>query len=153
MKLEYYIFLSLVLTAAIVTGSTLGVAANFPYIVEQSQKTQTAQLTAPAVSSTLTGSEGLKPSVAAAPSVITASNSGSPVLSSDVMLVTAAEKNQIVEMLIMLGMATEADFPAFVKGFQQKHALDATGLLDSKTLHFIMEEAKLKKACTRQASL
>ncbi|MGI6434756.1 MAG: hypothetical protein ACOX0F_05275 [Syntrophomonadaceae bacterium] len=153
MKLEYYIFLSLVLTAAIVTGSTLGVAANFPYIVEQAQKAQAAQLTAQTVSSTLTESEGLDPSVAATPTVATANNSASPVLSTDVMLITAAEKKQIVEMLIMLGMTTENDFSAFIKGFQQKHALDATGLLDSKTLHFIMEEAKLKKAYTRQASL
>ena len=150
MRLEHHIFLTLVITAAIVTGSTLGVAANFPYILNQTEKSQSQQMIVQGQPA-----EAVKADTEANSPATSAIYGGSPVSSADVMVITSAEKKQIIEMLKSLGMTDEADLSAFIKGFQQKHALDATGLLDSKTLHFIMEEAKLLKVdnITRQASL
>jgi len=142
MRLEHSIFLTLIITAAIITGSTLGVAANFPLILGQNtitpQQPAAVQLSGDTVP--VSGDH------------VAASRSLSSV---DVMVITAAEKKQIVEMLKSLGMADEADLTAFIKAYQERHALDATGLLDSKTLHFIIQEAKLLRVenVTRQASL
>jgi len=146
-KLEHCLFLSLVLVAAIVTGSTLCVAANFPYIMEQAEKAQTLQLTP-----TPEANEKIaRASMADAPAGISRGSSSG----ADVMVITAAEKEQIINMLNSLGMSSDEQLSSFIKGFQEKHCLDATGLLDSKTLHFIIEEAKLVKVeqGSRQASL
>lgn len=147
MKLEHYIFLCLVLVAAIVTGSTLCVAANFPYLMAQSEKAQAMNL-----ASTQAATEKATPAYAPySPAEISRGSSSG----ADVMVITAAEKEQIINMLKSIGMDNETELSTFIKGFQEKHSLNATGLLDSKTLHFIMEEAKLVKAdsITRQASL
>lgn len=147
MKVEHCIFLSLVLVAAIVTGSTLCVAANFPYLMAQAEKAQALQL----AQTQGTDEKAATASMPYAPSEISRGSSSG----ADVMVITAAEKEQIVNMLKTLGMDDQAELSTFIKGFQEKHSLNATGLLDSKTLHFIMEEAKLVKAdsITRQASL
>lgn len=147
MKLEHYIFLSLILAAAIVTGSTLCVAAHFPYLMEQAEKARAVQLAVtqeaterdPATSMTYTPAEISRGSSAGV----------------DIMVITAAEKEQILTMLKSLGMDDQAELSTFIRSFQERHALNATGLLDSKTLHIIMEEAKLVKVdhTTRQASL
>ncbi len=135
MKLEHYIFLSLVLMAAIITGSTLCVASNLPHILVQAEQAQQVQ-------SALSDRTAYNSATANTPYTPSAISRGS-VSSTDVMVITAAEKEQIVNMLKNLGMRNEDEMPSFIKGFQEKHALDATGLLDSKTLYFIIQESKL----------
>lgn len=138
MKLEHYIFLSLVLMAAIITGSTLCVASNLPHILVQAEQAQQVQ----SALSDRTAYNSATANTPYTPYTPSAISRGS-VSSTDVMVITAAEKEQIVNMLKNLGMRNENEMPSFIKGFQEKHALDATGLLDSKTLYFIIQESKL----------
>ncbi len=156
MKLEHYVFFSLILAAAIVTGSTLGILLHFPQIAEQVQVTQLAAkdhiLGHPESVITQMPTPTGQPSEARL-EISTADNCTTSVLGHDVMLVSAGERKQIVEMLKMIGMAAETDLPAFIKNYQQKYSLEVTGLLDSKTLHYILEEAKLKQAFIRQGGL
>lgn len=153
MKLEHYVFFSLLLTAAIITGSTLGLASGFPYVAEQVQKNQIAQLSDSQTDSTQPMLEEPDSSSVAEQAVIGDGVLVATAADGDIIPMTPAEKTQVLEMLTVLGMSAEADLSSFIASFQQKYTLDATGLLDAKTLYLIIEETKREKAYMRQAGL
>ncbi len=126
MRKEHFIFLILIVAAAVTTGSTIGLASNFDILVSNSNPSPVQ--------------------IAATDNVLETSNEEkSPYLENDLMI-SQQEQEQIIEMLKALGMVSTNDYDTFIKDFQAKHSLDPTGNLDSQTLSLIIEEVKYEKA-------
>lgn len=131
MKREYYIFLVLIVAAAVITGSTIGIASNFDIIAS---KTIPAQITTIDNPPTSTENDEAISNIALTTDFNTDLN------------ISEQEQVQIIEMLYILGMVNTSDYNEFIKDFQTQHALTPTGSLDSKTLNLIIEQVKLEQA-------
>lgn len=153
MRKETVIFLILTLTAAIITGSTLGMMSNIKYLtkdgkipVSASQKEQTAansQVAENTPSAKNTNSQQTTTAVSAG------SSSSSDV--SEQMIMSPEETNQIRSMLVSLGMSENSDYNQFIMQYQQAHDIEPTGNMDSMTLNSIIEEVKMQRAEQRAA--
>lgn len=157
MKKENLFFLVMVLMAAVIAGATIGIVGNFDIIVNRvnimnsEAQVQKAEL-ADGDETTCTPTAKKAPAeTETQPAAISGGASAVTVTSttSDVMVVTPEEKAQINEMLHELGMAEGGDYNQFIKDFQQKQNLPATGSLDSRTLRIIINKTTEQKA--RQA--
>jgi len=140
MKKENFFFLIFVLAAAVITGSTLGIANSLIYIKEQGEvlkqeaaAQENSQEETAAESSLYAGLESEGP-VPAAPSL------------PELMVITEAEKEEIQSMLTGLGMVESADYNKFIIEFQKNNSIEPTGYLDSQTLQAIIKQATLQKA-------
>ncbi|HZK43367.1 MAG TPA: hypothetical protein VFC73_03685 [Syntrophomonadaceae bacterium] len=132
MRKEYYIFLILIVAAAVIAGSTISLAGNIDIIspnLNQSQVTSSAKETLP---------NEKKTEETLLSSINTHNN--------EVIVISAEEQNQIIEMLQALGMVNKQDSNEFIKHFQTQNSLTPTGALDSITLDIIIEKVKLEKA-------
>ena len=145
MKLDQCIFLSLILCAAIILGSTTCVAVNFPYIKQQADKVHAGTTVAQQSQSDKPHSTTADTVSSSFPNNAQTKLADNHTGSTDVMVMTSTEKAQLINMLATLGLKQESDMFAFIKEFQSKHSLTPTGNIDSKTLSYIMEEVKLQK--------
>lgn len=129
MKKEYFIFLILIVAAAVVTGSTIAFASNFDVINSSLNQTPTANLES---------------------QLADVSNDKEDLSDSDdtyeVTVISAGEQEQILRMLKALGLVNGADPEEYIKNFQAQNSLEPTGNLDSETLSLIIEQIKLEKA-------
>jgi hypothetical protein len=144
MKPTTYIFLVLVLAAAIVTGSALAITSNFQAIktaADQQNQSGSSPNAREAVSKDAAGTDSasVKPPQNAA--VQTASvNSDTD---TEFMVVSPQENAEIAAMLQNLGMTDSRDS---IKQYQQTRGIEATGNLDSITLNSIINDAKIQRA-------
>ncbi len=161
MKKEYFWFFILILAAAIVTGSTLGIITNFKYISQQSKlllQEQDAQesnnLNSHNDSQSAKGS--LQPNTETNDTINKQSSTG--LASNSVqtstpdttdMKISKAEKAEINTMLNTVVTKDNSDFDVKVKHFQSKNSLPSTGIVDSQTLALIIDQAKLQRAIQR----
>lgn len=136
MRREYFIFLILIVAAAVITGSTIGFASNFNIIASQLNSPQTASVDEQVMT---TDNE------ITAIDVINIDNNETAFVIDSELNITEKEQEQIIEMLRILGMVNTSDYNQFIKDFQTKHSLSPTGTLDSKTLNLIIEQVKLQQ--------
>ncbi|MBC7075192.1 MAG: hypothetical protein H5T98_03810 [Syntrophomonadaceae bacterium] len=140
MKKENFFFLIFVLAAAVITGSTLGIANSLIYIREQGE----------ALKQEAAAQENSQEETAAEFSLYAALESEAPVPAApslpELMVITEAEKEEIQGMLTGLGMVEGADYNKFIMEFQKNNSIEPTGYLDSQTLQAIIKQATLQKA-------
>lgn len=141
MKKEYFWFLILILAAAIVTGSTLGILTNFKYISQQSKLIQQDKA-AGSLNSSYTSFEQ------------SSSNSSQQIVAqkavdTTAMVVSSHEQKEIETMLNAVENCNCSDFNDQVRNFQEKHALPITGIMDSQTLNTLINMATIQKSIQR----
>lgn len=137
------IFLVMIICSAIVTGTTIGIVSNFDIIAQQAQISLEKNADGAAADSVPPINEYNQ--VPPADHLTVASNN--PVSrSSQLMVVTTEEKEEIRSMLRQLGMSEQQQETEFIREFQQSHSLDATGNLDSQTLNLMIKQATYNKA-------
>jgi len=168
-KTEHFFFLVLVLAAAIVVGSTMGILLNMKYITQavknnaqieleqaqqekQGQTSETDQAVANGnntkiqstpnsqQSASTTHSSSVVESDSKAPSVTVAANNSS------LMVISRQEQQQIETMLETVDNSQGVDYCSRIKNFQEKNSLSITGILDSPTLNALIYQVKLQKA-------
>lgn len=150
MRKETYVFLILILSAAITTGSTAGIITNIKYVkthlsamsadnklASESEADPHNSATAP---STSRSSPNRQVEVAAAQA---GTSSGST--DSESLNMSADEQSQVKDMLVNLGMQN-ADYAQLIMQYQQAHGINPTGNLDSNTLNSIVQEITLERA-------
>lgn len=144
MKKQYAIFLVLIICAAMVGSSTLVIVLNMPIIAQTSQKLQ-AEACQPAALNQ--AAEAKTASHQASPSskivAMELSNKDSVPLSTEF---TPAEREQIAQMLIDLGVQDKNISSDTIKNFQSQNSLDPTGNIDANTLNEIIRQLALVKA-------
>ncbi len=160
MKKEYFWFLTFILAAAVVTGSTLGMITNFKYIsqhtkarlqeqkeleLEKTQKTNNLELDDPFGQTKETGTTQSSTSSDTSLALGPAADNATLVISNE-------EKNEIDAMLNTLDDSTKTDFGERIKHFQLKNALPSTGIIDLQTLNLLINQAKIEKAGQRLAN-
>lgn len=142
MKPEHFIFFIFILAAAVVTGSTFSFAAHFPYIVERAETLAVADRDYSTAASTSEVQYHQYSAEQESASVMTA---GTKKKSTDLLVIDAQEKEQIMQMLVSLGMHQEANYQEFIRDFQAQNELTPTGSLDSITLKTIIAQVQLAK--------
>ncbi|CFY12410.1 Peptidoglycan binding-like [Syntrophomonas zehnderi OL-4] len=150
MKKEYVWFLILVLAAAVLTGSTLGIVTNFSHIVQYHKPSIKEQN--PEVQS-LENQINEKPAQDLSPlhdePMNVASPGGIAVVTPDetiVLSVSESEKAAITAMLNSVQPSHSPDFDTNLKHFQEKNYLPATGIVDLQTLQTLINQATIQRA-------
>ncbi|NLW91708.1 MAG: hypothetical protein GXY34_08925 [Syntrophomonadaceae bacterium] len=153
MKKENMFFLIMVLMAAVIAGATMGIVSSFDVIVDRinvmnSEVELHNKALAEAEEADTAATEKAPAENQAQAVAVSGASTGSINYSttSDIMVVTAEEKAQITEMLHQLGMPQGGDYNQFIKDFQQRQNLPATGSLDSCTLRVIINKTTEQKA-------
>jgi len=146
-------FLIMVLMAAVIAGATMGIVSSFDVIVDRinvmnSEVELHNKALAEAEEADTAATEKAPAENQAQAVAVSGASTGSINYSttSDIMVVTAEEKAQITEMLHQLGMPQGGDYNQFIKDFQQRQNLPATGSLDSCTLRVIINKTTEQKA-------
>lgn len=159
MRKESLFFLVMVLMAAVIAGATIGIVSSFDIIVDRinimnsevlSHNKELAE-SEEAANAPASTEENAPADTQVQPAAVTGTSAGgtSNSTTSDIMVVTAEEKAQITEMLYDLGMPQGGDYNQFIKDFQQRQNLPATGSLDSTTLRVIINKTTELKARTQ----
>lgn len=147
MKKSTFFFLVLVLAAAVVTGSALGVISNFDIIKNAAQhNNQSAGNDAVADNpSSETEQKNAGQEQAQDDKAIQTASASAANTATEVMVVSPEENAEITSMLVKLGMASDADSDDFVKEYQANHGIQPTGSIDSITLDTIINDVKMKR--------
>lgn len=134
------IFMFLMICTAVITGATLGVVNNLDIIVQQSnmisasaEAAQSPDQMADIIDNT-------------SPDPVKVADNESVSRSTQLMVITAQEKDEIKTMLQQLGMTEDEHMTDFIRNFQQTHSLNATGILDSQTLNIMIKQVTYDKA-------
>lgn len=150
MKKEYYWFLILILAAAVVTGSTLGLLTNFKYISQQSKirlqenkavESNTSELNQPSLTNQTLAANNESSSANDTPQI-----AANGTTDTTVMMVSQAEKDEIDIMLNAVENINGTDYRARIRSFQEKNALSITGLMDSQTLNALINQATIQRS-------
>ncbi|MBO8158889.1 peptidoglycan-binding domain-containing protein [Thermosyntropha sp.] len=157
MRKEYVLFFSLILAAAIISGTTLSMAANADVIIKNSQLKQSQNLSSNInkkqeeniqekiekntqnQTNTADTSELINTPSRKSFRYIYISDTGKQ------LPLTEEEKAQVISMLKELGMSDEDEYSQFLKDFQEKHNLPPTGILDSLTLELIINQVQINR--------
>lgn len=147
MRKETIFFLILTLTAAIITGCTLGTLSNIQYLAKNgkvpvlaAQKEQAA--TKSQVADNTSSSKSANTQQKSAESTTGSSSSSA---NTENMIMSPEETSQIRAMLVSLGMTEKSDYNQFVMQYQQAHGIRPTGNMDSMTLNSIIEEVRMQR--------
>lgn len=145
-----FFFLVFLLAAAVILGSTIGLISNVSYIVHQgmnkqnstTSKVEEKTVTEPADTSSETAPQTdnakNESSVPSAQSALPSANPNQIDIGDD-------ERQLLKEMLYNLGMKETDDFNNFVRAFQNKNSLQATGNIDYQTLNVIIQQSTLQE--------
>lgn len=145
MKQSTFFFLTLVLAAAIITGSTLGVISNFENIKTAVQNQPVANVANTEASEREEISPtGNGPSSSQATVQTALAPTGSN--STELMVISPEDGAEITSMLVQLGMTGETDSTEFIKQYQQTRGIQPTGNIDSMTLNSIIKDVKQQRA-------
>lgn len=163
MKKEYYIFLVLIVAAAVITGSTIGLASNFDLLIRdklipvqqvQAEKSQSELLTkeqssveqVQIASVELAAENNIDTRATITP--ITPSRGVSepaPYFDNDVEI-NPHDQEQILGLLVALGVISPLNYDKFLEEFQTLHELNPSGHLDASTLNLIIEQFRTGRA-------
>lgn len=173
-KTEHFIFLVLVLAAAVVVGSTMGILSNYKYISHQvkvnaqlqeaqekqkelakhskatiaseNESANSTQNNTSYQNSANSSNESKDSGETNTQASSTASSVKVAANDNSLMVLSQAEQQQIESMLDSVDVSKDADYGNRIRSFQEKHALSVTGILDSSTLSTLIQQAKLQKA-------
>lgn len=147
-----FFFLVFLLAAAVILGSTLGVISNINYIVQKNEMNKQKS-----TSSQAEEDNAAEPVKISPPTASPADNASdnlefevTPVQSSssvnpDQIDIGDEERHLLKEMLYNLGMKDTDDFNNFVRAFQNKNSLRATGNIDYPTLNAIIQQSTMQQ--------
>lgn len=142
MQKRHYFFITLMLTLAVIVGSTLGVASNLHLIVERanyineqnnSKKNDLLSENISKDNKSVTGSS------IEVSGVYRTNNTDS---STELLPSDQAEIEKMLRTLI----ESSNDFQTDLINYQKNNSLNPTGQLDYETLDLIIQEAKIKRA-------
>lgn len=145
-----FFFLVFLVAAAVILGSTVGLISNINYIVHQRMNNHNS--TSSQAEETVSD-EPADASREAASETDNANNCESSTPSAQSALLPADpnqidigddERQLLKEMLYNLGMKETDDFNAFIRAFQNKNSLQATGNIDYSTLSAIIQQSTLR---------
>ncbi len=168
-----FIFIILIIAAAVITGSTIAIASNFDFLTAQVKQNQITVSNTDNIASNLSAPENIIENKDLdfnnIPKAMPDSALTDDILSQleDIQKTHQAkpkpmpktkpenkapneplsqhEQEQIMEMLCALGMVNCSDHNKFISNFQKEYSLEATGELDSWTLDIIIEQIRLKE--------
>jgi len=152
MKKEHFIFLTLLLCAAIIIGSTIGLTSNLKYIVNQmpEKKIEAAPLEQEQGPSNKSQIENDISSEKAENNEIINRTSGQILYYiGNNLTFSQEEKQEVTAMLASLGAEKKGDYSQFIREFQRKKGLTPTGTLDDLTLNAIINEITKQRAQQR----
>ena len=145
-----FFFLIFLLAAAVVLGSTVGLISNINYIVHKTEMVKEHSTSSKAEEETVTEPEAASPE--ATPQADTASNlepsaptTQSAAIDPNQVDIGDHERQLLKEMLYDLGMSETDDFNDFVRSFQNKNNLKATGNIDYLTLNAIIQQSTMQE--------
>ncbi len=141
MKKANFLFVILIVAAAVITGSTIAIASNFDLLVAQANQTQVVQ--SDKIGFQLDELEKI-PELSESEFDQVLTQFPEQDISNEAF--SQHEQKQVLEMLYALGMVNGNNYNEFILDLQKKHKLEPTGELDSQTLSLILEQFKLKKA-------
>lgn len=146
-----FFFLVFLLAAAVVLGSTVGLISNINYIVHKNEMNKQK-------STSQAEEENITEPVKISPPTASPENKASSNLESNVTPVQPSspvnpnqidigdeERHLLKEMLYNLGMKDTDDFNNFVRAFQNKNSLQATGNIDYPTLNAIIQQSTMQQ--------
>lgn len=141
MQKGHYFYIILMLAAAIVLGSALGLASNFHLIVERAnyineQKQDGTQKTL---------SENVPAHTSDAQDPAMNVSSTNPNIDDSLSELLPSDRIEIEAMLKDL-TDNSNDYTTNLSNFQKNNSLQPTGQLDYETLDLLLKEAKLKRA-------
>lgn len=136
------IFMFMMICTAVMTGAALGIISNFDIILQQAEVINAAAAAAAAEPS----DEGANAQENESPAPTTVANREKVSRSTQLMIITAQEKEEIRQMMQQLGMTEDEQEADFIKAFQHSHNLQATGTLDSQTLNLMIKQATYNRA-------
>ncbi|HZJ84470.1 MAG TPA: hypothetical protein VFD02_02835 [Syntrophomonadaceae bacterium] len=168
-----FIFIILIIAAAVITGSTIAIASNFDFITAQVKQNQVANTSVDNIVGNLSGLENIIENKDLDINNIPKATPD-PDLTDDILSqledikkahqteakttpkttpenkapnepLSQHEQGQILEMLCALGMINCSDHNNYILNFQKEHLLEPTGELDSWTLDIIIEQIRLER--------
>lgn len=150
MKKEYFWFLILVVAAAVVTGSTLGIVTNFGHIVQHHQlNIQEQNPESPSLMNQTDTKRATLDSLPTNDGSGEVSPVGITVITPEetiVLSVSESEKAAISAMLDAVQPGRNTDFDTNLKHFQESNSLPATGIVDLQTLQALISQATIQRA-------
>lgn len=137
MKEANFLFIVLIIAAAVITGSTVAIASNFDVLIAplNTQPALTADNKSFDENTGIPNIDTLDTSIV--------QNTNQPISN---VTFTPHEQEQVLEMLYALGMIDSSNYEGFIKDFQSKNSLNPTGELDAQTLTLIIQQVKIEKA-------
>jgi len=132
----------MMICTAVMTGAALGIISNFDIILQQAEVINAAAAAAAAEPS----DEGANAQENESLAPTTVANREQVSRSTQLMIITAQEKEEIRQMMQQLGMTEDEQEADFIKAFQHSHNLQATGTLDSQTLNLMIKQATYNRA-------
>lgn len=122
-----------------VTGATFSFTAHFPYILEQAETFSVADSSTQPQAQLSVNNNG-KQDINSTKVALTNNKS------TDLMVITSQEQDQIIQMLVSLGMQQSDNYQELIRDFQARNKLTPTGSLDSLTLNTLINQVQLEKA-------
>ncbi|MGE5415825.1 MAG: hypothetical protein ACM3UZ_03535 [Acidobacteriota bacterium] len=145
MKQENIIFIALIVAAAVVLGTTIGVANSYSTIkelkIEHKTPVKTQDKDSSDTENEKKADEAAKKTEAEAAKTIADTSSETGTANT----LTSAEAREINRMLAQLGYE-QKDITNSVRSYQTGNNIKATGQIDGSTLESIVREVTLKKA-------
>ncbi len=152
LKKGNFFFLVFLLAAAVILGSTVGLISNINYIVKtemNKEKPTSSKAEEETVAEPESTSPETTPQADYAYNNLETSDppaqSVSPSADPNQIDIGDEERQLLKEMLYNLGMKETDDFNAFVRAFQNKNSLQATGNIDYSTLNAIIQQSTLQE--------
>jgi hypothetical protein len=144
-KKEYLFFLVLVLAAAVITGTTIGLIKSMPIIEKQvlTGSNQDSVLIRDNNNQLAVPQKNSHPIIKENSTALTVPHN-LPVIKEHLIL-SKEENKQISDMLTSLGAHENDDYSKFLSNFQRVQGLMPTGNLDSSTLDAIIIEVKKQR--------
>lgn len=140
MKKEYILFFSFILSAAIITGTTLGMVGNVQLLLSN-----------PAINSgPILSEQKPAPEISTENSDSTQSEEAETDHHNNLTKSISETDKAIVEsMLDKVDANTSQDYDQRIVEFQKEHSLKETGCIDSLTLGVLIQQAKLQTTYQR----
>lgn len=147
-----FFFLVFLIAAAVVIGSTVGLISNVNYIVHETEMLKENSSTSNVEEEPVAETETETPdttsqtdSTANIESSVPAAQPSNPTANPDQLDIGDDERQLLREMLYSLGMKETDNFNDFVRSFQFKNSLNATGNIDYATLNAIIQQSTMQQ--------
>ncbi|MDD2619964.1 MAG: peptidoglycan-binding domain-containing protein [Syntrophomonadaceae bacterium] len=143
-----FFFLIFLLAAAIILGSTIGLISNINYIVRQTEILKEKPISTDTEEEKTMAETECEPTGSISPdadSSIPGTQAVNSPAAANHIDIGDEERYLLKEMLYDLGMNESDNFNDFVRSFQNKNSLHATGNIDYATLNAIIQQSTMQE--------